>query len=334
MLSSRRSPAFGRRIFGPSSAYRLFVALGLASLAGCGDSATAPDRPVAEITVGPTGQVLLVGETVTLTAVARDADGKALTGRPITWTTSDTTIATVSGGVVSALAGGPVTITATSEGVSATADVSIIRCRTPEPLPVGTLAYNELECRHEFTTSDGWKIWISRYVVTVIEPAIHDALQLWGGTTDPAAFAALHENLNGKHIKDRFGKNRSILLPSGALMTIVTEGEGGPAITLSIYEGGQSHTFDTRATKLVHTSAGDAATAAAREQAEADGETATLTILPNGSTVFTNVYTQEESSTGQPLEKVWESVPLGTTGGYANPRQINDLFDDPRLDHT
>lgn len=27
-------------------------------------------------------------------------------------------------------------------------------------------------------------------------------------------------------------------------------------------------------------------------------------------------------------------VPLGRTGGFANPRQVNDLFDDPRMPHT
>lgn len=333
MLSSRRRTAFGRRSFRPSAAPFLF-ALGLLTVTGCGDSGTGPDNRVAEITVGPTGDEVLIGETVTLTAVVRDANGNPLTGKIITWSTSDAAIATVSAGVVTTLAGGPVTITATSEGVSANAELSVVRCRTPEPVPVGTLKYDGLNCGYEYTTSDGWRIRIARYVVTVIEPAGHDALSFWGGPVAPAAFASDHENLNGKHIKDRFGKNRSVLLPSGALLTMVSEGVGQPVLTLSIYEGGQSHTFDMQPMTLIHTRTGDAATASAREQAEADGETASLSILPNGSTVFTNIYTQDESPTGQPLVKVWESVPLGTTGGYANPKQINDLFDDPRIAHT
>src|SRR5207247_11057388 len=59
-------------------------------------------------------------------AVVKDANGNVLTGRTVTWTTSSTTIATVSAsGLVTGVAVGSATITATSEGQSGTASVTV-----------------------------------------------------------------------------------------------------------------------------------------------------------------------------------------------------------------
>lgn len=81
--------------------------------------------PVASVTVTPTTASLLVGGTVTLSATAKDAAGNALSGRTITWSTSDASVATVNAGVVTAVALGTATITATSEGKSATAQINV-----------------------------------------------------------------------------------------------------------------------------------------------------------------------------------------------------------------
>lgn len=81
--------------------------------------------PVASVTVTPTSASLLVGGTVTLSATTKDAAGNALTGRAITWSTSDASIATVNNGVVTAQALGTATITATSEGKSAAAQITV-----------------------------------------------------------------------------------------------------------------------------------------------------------------------------------------------------------------
>src|SRR5207253_9396851 len=56
----------------------------------------------------------------------KDAAGNTLTGRIVTWASSNTAVATVSGsGLATGMAGGPATITATSEGQSGTAAVSV-----------------------------------------------------------------------------------------------------------------------------------------------------------------------------------------------------------------
>ena len=86
-----------------------------------------PTVPVASVTVSPATASLTVGQTAQLTATPKDANGNPLTGRTITWSSSDNTIATVNGsGLVTGVGpGGPVTITATSEGQSGTATVNV-----------------------------------------------------------------------------------------------------------------------------------------------------------------------------------------------------------------
>jgi trimeric autotransporter adhesin len=97
-------------------------------------SLTITPIPVASVSVAPDTASLTVGETTQLTATARSADGTALTGRPVTWSSSNPSIATVTGaGLVSAVAPGMVTITATSEGQSGTASLTII------PIPVASV---------------------------------------------------------------------------------------------------------------------------------------------------------------------------------------------------
>ncbi len=98
--------------------------------------------PVASVSVTPaTAQLTLGGATSQLTAVARDANGAPLSGRTIVWTTSSAAVATVSQtGVVTAVTAGAATITATSEGRSGTAAVTVIApdpCATVRNITVG-----------------------------------------------------------------------------------------------------------------------------------------------------------------------------------------------------
>src|SRR5437762_12034 len=83
---------------------------------------------VASVTVSPSTASLLVGATAQLTATTKDSAGTVLTGRTVAWTSSDTTVARVSAsGLVTGKAAGTATITATSEGKSGTASVTVAR---------------------------------------------------------------------------------------------------------------------------------------------------------------------------------------------------------------
>lgn len=89
---------------------------------------TVPAVPVASVTIDSHAATVLQGSTLQLAATLRDAGGATLTGRTVAWTTSDPAIATISSsGLLSAVAvGGPVTITATAEGKSATSQVTVM----------------------------------------------------------------------------------------------------------------------------------------------------------------------------------------------------------------
>src|SRR5438445_193015 len=82
--------------------------------------------PVAAVAVAPATASLTVGQTAQLTATPKDSAGTALTGRTVTWASSNTSMATVSSsGLVKGVAAGPATITATSEGKAGTAAVTV-----------------------------------------------------------------------------------------------------------------------------------------------------------------------------------------------------------------
>jgi len=89
-------------------------------------SITVSGVAVATVTVTPASTSVQAGQTVQLTATVRDANGNILTGRTVTWSSNNTTVASVSGtGLVTAKVAGSATITATSEGQSGTAAVTV-----------------------------------------------------------------------------------------------------------------------------------------------------------------------------------------------------------------
>jgi uncharacterized protein YjdB len=82
--------------------------------------------PIASIAVTPGTDTVVVTQTLQLTAVAKDAQGATLSGRPFAWVTSDASRATVSStGLVTGVSPGAVTITASAEGKTGTASITI-----------------------------------------------------------------------------------------------------------------------------------------------------------------------------------------------------------------
>lgn len=92
-------------------------------------------RPTAVVNVAPGTTVVRVGDTTPLTATALDNSGQPVAGRPVTWRSSNTAIATVgSSGAVTGVAPGSATITATIDGVSDAASVTV------QPIAVASVA--------------------------------------------------------------------------------------------------------------------------------------------------------------------------------------------------
>src|SRR5258705_6080561 len=88
---------------------------------------TVAPTPVATVSVAPLTQTIAVGATLQLTPTTRDANNNVLTGRVITWGTSNQTKATVdANGLVTGVAAGTANITATSEGKSGQSQITVI----------------------------------------------------------------------------------------------------------------------------------------------------------------------------------------------------------------
>lgn len=101
--------------------FRLAFPLLLGFLAAACDASSAPGAEVASVVVDPASATLNVvggvGETLPLSATALDADGGVLTGRAFAWSSGNIAAATVSpSGLVTAIAEGTATISASSEG--------------------------------------------------------------------------------------------------------------------------------------------------------------------------------------------------------------------------
>jgi len=81
---------------------------------------------VASVTVSPAAPSVQVGATLQLGDATKDSTGNLLTGRTVSWMTSNPAVATVSaGGLVTGVAAGSATITATSEGKSGTSAMTV-----------------------------------------------------------------------------------------------------------------------------------------------------------------------------------------------------------------
>ena len=119
----------------------------LVILAGCGGGDSSPTSPepstptppapppapvATSISVTPSSHTLAtIGATVQLMATVRDQNNNPMTGQAVTWTSSNTAVATVSGnGLVTAVANGAAQIRAQSGNATGTANITVA-----EPVP-------------------------------------------------------------------------------------------------------------------------------------------------------------------------------------------------------
>ncbi|HZS58647.1 MAG TPA: Ig-like domain-containing protein [Gemmatimonadaceae bacterium] len=91
--------------------------------------------PIASIAITPAFDSITIGGTAQLTATLKDSVGNTLTGRTVTWSSSNSGVATVSGtGVVAGVSAGTVGIVATAGGKVSAASVTV------KPIAVGSVA--------------------------------------------------------------------------------------------------------------------------------------------------------------------------------------------------
>jgi Bacterial Ig-like domain (group 2) len=89
-------------------------------------TATGSGGPVASVRISPVSGAVSIGQSLQMSATAQDAFGNPLSGRTVTWSTVNNDVATISSsGLASAVAFGVATISATIEGHSASAMLSV-----------------------------------------------------------------------------------------------------------------------------------------------------------------------------------------------------------------
>ena len=124
--------------------------------AGCGPDATGSNNviintDVARVDVTPASSTLDVGGSAQLRAVTYDAAGTEIQGKSIAWSSSASTVASVtSTGTVTGVTPGSATITATADGRRGTADITVI----PRGNSSGTITVNGAQ---QFQTMTGWE---------------------------------------------------------------------------------------------------------------------------------------------------------------------------------
>ena len=110
---------------------------------------------VARLEITPAAMTIAEGQTGALSATAYDANGAILVGRTFTWHSSDATIASVNAiGDVTGVRGGTATMTAESEGKTAT------RVVTVRAEPVATVTVSPLATALE--TGDVFSLLVER----------------------------------------------------------------------------------------------------------------------------------------------------------------------------
>ncbi|HSJ10651.1 MAG TPA: Ig-like domain-containing protein, partial [Longimicrobiales bacterium] len=117
------------------------VALLAMVVAACDAQDPTAPAAVARVELTTTSLEIAAGGSAQLGATPRTASGLAVTGASVTWSSSDSTVARVSGaGLVTALSAGTATVQAAAAGKVATASVRVTASTPPAPVPVPVAA--------------------------------------------------------------------------------------------------------------------------------------------------------------------------------------------------
>ena len=104
----------------------LLIASLTAPAAGCGGSDSTGPAAIASVSITASSQTIsALGATTQLTAVARDGKGRELGGQTFTWTSSNSSVASVSGGLVTAMGNGVASISAEAGGITGKTDITV-----------------------------------------------------------------------------------------------------------------------------------------------------------------------------------------------------------------
>lgn len=213
------------------------------------------------------------------------------------------------------------------ESVEKTLDLESCNAQTAQ----GHLSFNAATDIYTYNTRGGGVITINLKSGIKITHSGYPGLVIdfWGELTPTPGSTLIggnHESLNGKHVKDRLGLNRTLLFPDGTKLTMRAEGTIYDLVSVSILDIDEAHHFNVTCQTL-NLSMVDTEIAQQLDEMVADGETSTFEITSTGL-LFVTVY--QEDTHGN---KVANRYVLGELE-KANPNLVRDFYDDPRLGHT
>lgn len=269
--------------------------------------------PVARVDVNPTAVSVLVGASSQLSATAFSAAGGALNGRPISWTSSDNSVATVSNtGLVVGVAVGSASITASSEGRSGTANVSVTRAQAASisispssatltvgaqiPLTAAALgtAGDTLPGRtFTWTTSAANVATVSAAgVVTGVAVGTAQISASAEGLTKAITVTVQAGNPNA-------AVSRVALAPTDLLLTVGTTGNLVPTAfdAANVVLAGKVFTFSSSNNAIATVSNGGVVTGVAQGSA-------VITVTSEGKTATADVIVQAQGSGAGPVDRV------------------------------
>lgn len=151
-------------------------------------------------------------------------------------------------------------------------------------------------------------------------------LEFWGSGSDNMAYASSHENLNGKHIKDRLSEGNRTVYYGKLKMTLISTGPYKSVTGITIYDGSKTYHFNVFCNKIVY-NRDDEQNSLLMDEHEPDGETSTYEITESGLDLY-NIYNEIT-----PGNKIHERIDLGHLRND-DPKWVGDFFDDPRLAAT
>ncbi len=177
---------------GRSASSRLFglATCALLSAALACETVVVSTVDVAEVQGVPPSMTVVEGESETATAFVRESGGAELSGVAVAWSVDDARIATVTPeGVVQGLAPGTTRIRAWSEGVSGSAEVTVVRIQGPEPR-------NPCELRDQTFTGNFAVPKNARCILTNVR--VGGRLQLGEGSSLVASELTVDEDLEAR----------------------------------------------------------------------------------------------------------------------------------------
>jgi trimeric autotransporter adhesin len=159
------------------------------------------------VSVAPPSQTITDGNVATFTATLKDGQGNTLTGRTVSWDSSDPTVATMdNAGNATSTGPGTTTITAASEGKSGTASLQV------DPVAVTSIAVTPAFD----TTNVGSTVQLSASIQETNAPG-HGHTVAWSSSDDNIASVDKHGVVTG-------------VAPGDATISAATQGKSGFAV--------------------------------------------------------------------------------------------------------